>query len=118
MLGILLGYLPRLLFAQSTALVMAAFAGALFFGAVGATTGGLIASKARLDAPEFLPRFTVTLLVALALAGGLGLFVGSLLLGGELGPAPLVLGYLGSVAGGIGGTRSTETAAFRRIKWG
>jgi hypothetical protein len=116
--GALFGYLPRFFFAESATLVMASFAGALFFGAVGATVGGLIASKAKFDTPEFVPRFTVTLLVALALAGGLGLFVGSLWLGGALGLAPLILGWLGSVMGGIGCARGTETAAFRKIKWG
>lgn len=115
--GFVLAYLPKLAVPiESPASVSALFAGMLFFGAVGAACGTLISCRVNLDAPDFLPRFGLTLLVALVGASGLGLFLGHLVLGG-LGAGPALLGLLGGIGGAIGGVRITESNAFGRIKW-
>ncbi|HIC88762.1 MAG TPA: hypothetical protein EYP04_05110, partial [Anaerolineae bacterium] len=118
-IGAGLAYLPWLVVPGSagTVLETALYAGVLFFGAVGAVIGALIARKVSIDAPDFLPRFIATLVTALGLESVLGFILGAYLMGGGLGPVSLVLAFLGSVGGGVVGTRLTESKVFRQIKW-
>jgi len=118
-IGTVLAYLPRLAIPGGAGPVLEAaiYAGALLFGAMGAVTGAFIARKVNLDAPDFLPKATVTLLTTLALEVVVGLVLGAYLIGGGLGPLSLFLAFLGSVGGGIAGIRITDTETFRQIKW-
>ena len=119
-IGTLLAYLPRLAISGGTGpmLEAAIYAGALLFSGAGAVTGALINRRVNLDAPDFLPKAIVTLVTALALEVWFGLVLGAFLMGGGLGPIALFLAFLGSVGGGVGGIRLTETERFRKIKWG
>jgi len=118
LVGLLLAYLPKLaLSAASPAADTAIFAGALFFGAAGAAVGAMKARHASLDAPDFLPRFGITFLIALLCSGVSGLLLGNVALGGGFGAGSLGLALLGSAAGGIAGARASETATFRKIRW-
>ena len=118
-IGTVLAYLPKLAIPSGTGSVLEAaiYAGALLFGAVGAVTGAFIARKVNLEAPDFLPRVVVTLVTALALEVTFGLILGAFLMSTGLGPIALFLAFLGSVGGGVAGTRLTETEMFRQIKW-
>ena len=119
LIGTVLAYLPRVAVAGGTGTLLEAaiYAGVLLFSAVGAVTGAFIARKVNLDAPDFLPRAIATLLTTLALEIALGFVLGALLIGGGLGLFSLFLAFLGSVGGGVAGTRLTETEMFRQIKW-
>jgi hypothetical protein len=118
-IGTVLAYLPKLAIPGGAGSVLEAaiYAGALLFGAVGAVTGAFIARKVNLEAPDFLPRVVVTLVTTLALEVGFGLVLGAFLMGGGLGALSFFLAFLGSVGGGVAGTRLTETEMFRQIKW-
>jgi len=110
------GYLPKLaLSAGSVPLLDSAlYAGMLFFGAIGAVIGVLIARETNLDAPDFLPKVGATFLITLVLAGTSGLLLGSVLLNGGLGVLPVLLGFMGSVGGGVVGMRIAESDMFRK----
>ena len=118
-IGAGLAYLPRLVIPASagTVLETALYAGVLFFGAVGAVIGAFIARKVNLDAPDFLPKAIVTLVTTLVFEVAFGLILGAYLIGSGLGSVSLLLAFLGSVGGGVVGTRLTETEAFRKIRW-
>jgi hypothetical protein len=118
LLGLLLAHVPKLAVSVDGLVAnQMIFAGALFLCALGAAGGAVIARKTSLDAPDFLPKFGLTLLLSLLGSGGLGLLVGNLALGGGFEFGPTVLAFLGSVGGGIGGVRFTETDTFSKIKW-
>lgn len=118
-IGAGLAYLSQFVISgsPSTVLEAALYAGVLFFGAVGAVIGALIARKVSIDTPDFLPRFIATLITALVLESVSGLILGAYLMGGGLGPVSLLLAFPGSIGGGVLGTRLTETKLFRQIKW-
>jgi serine/threonine-protein kinase len=117
LLGLALACLPALAIPGSgsgpAATVL--YAGEHFFCALGAAAGALGARRANLDTADFLPRFIITFMLALAL---------QLVVGPALGLAPTyltplvgILAIAGAVAGSLAGVWLTERSAFRSIKW-
>lgn len=115
LIGTVLGYLPKFALSagSSPLLDSALYAGMLFFGAIGTVIGVLIARETNLDAPDFLPKVGVTFIISFVLATSSGFLLGSLLLKLGFGVATL-LGFIGSVGGGVAGIRIAESDMFRQ----
>lgn len=117
LIGTVLGYLPKFALSASSGPLLdsALYAGMLFFGAIGAVIGVLIARETNLDAPDFLPKVGATFIITLVLAGTSRFLLGSMLLELGFGVPATLLGLMGSVGGGVAGIRLAESDMFRQV---